>query len=256
MEPKIIGTVMPVLELNMQPGDKVFAESGQLVPSFDDLGQDEATGPGRPVVSPDGGEVLQRDQGPKGIGRGPRKVLGEGVHVDEGVRDTLLLQQLPDRRHHGEEGDPAGDQQLRCRCRLGDGGDRELRRRTRVGADGVGERALHRMAVDRDRAPVDQIPALGQMGAQRDDQGVRIRRRAVNRPRRLLAAVGVGDGVGDGPGSPKERPKASELAKKKLLTIPASDSTNWPVRARSKAAAGSRGSFRRWAVAFPNPAGM
>src|SRR5258708_14033979 len=30
METKIIGTVMPVLELNMQPGDKVFAESGQL----------------------------------------------------------------------------------------------------------------------------------------------------------------------------------------------------------------------------------
>src|ERR1051326_8529584 len=30
MEPKVIGTVMPVLELNMQPGDKVFAESGQL----------------------------------------------------------------------------------------------------------------------------------------------------------------------------------------------------------------------------------
>ena len=30
MEPKIIGTVLPVLELSMQPGDKVFAESGQL----------------------------------------------------------------------------------------------------------------------------------------------------------------------------------------------------------------------------------
>ena len=30
MEPKIVGTVMPVLELNMQPGEKVFAESGQL----------------------------------------------------------------------------------------------------------------------------------------------------------------------------------------------------------------------------------
>src|SRR5438105_7118351 len=30
MDPKIIGTVLPVLELNMQPGDKVFAESGQL----------------------------------------------------------------------------------------------------------------------------------------------------------------------------------------------------------------------------------
>jgi uncharacterized protein (TIGR00266 family) len=30
LEPKIIGTVLPVLELSMQPGDKVFAESGQL----------------------------------------------------------------------------------------------------------------------------------------------------------------------------------------------------------------------------------
>ena len=30
MEPKIVGTVMPVLELNMQPGDRVFSESGQL----------------------------------------------------------------------------------------------------------------------------------------------------------------------------------------------------------------------------------
>src|SRR5258706_5150398 len=30
MDPKIVGTVMPVLELNMQPGEKVFAESGQL----------------------------------------------------------------------------------------------------------------------------------------------------------------------------------------------------------------------------------
>src|ERR1700704_6862459 len=30
MESKIVGTVMPVLELSRQPGDKVFAESGQL----------------------------------------------------------------------------------------------------------------------------------------------------------------------------------------------------------------------------------
>ena len=30
MDPKIVGTVMPVLELNMQPNEKVFAESGQL----------------------------------------------------------------------------------------------------------------------------------------------------------------------------------------------------------------------------------
>src|SRR5438105_8383452 len=29
MESKIVGTVMPVLEMSMQPGDKVFAESGQ-----------------------------------------------------------------------------------------------------------------------------------------------------------------------------------------------------------------------------------
>src|SRR2546427_7124405 len=30
MDSKIVGTVMPVLELSMQPNDKVFAESGQL----------------------------------------------------------------------------------------------------------------------------------------------------------------------------------------------------------------------------------
>src|SRR5690349_25006936 len=30
MESKIVGTTMPVLELSMQPNDKVFAESGEL----------------------------------------------------------------------------------------------------------------------------------------------------------------------------------------------------------------------------------
>src|SRR5437899_12492430 len=30
MESKIVGTVMPVLELSMQPNDKIFAESGEL----------------------------------------------------------------------------------------------------------------------------------------------------------------------------------------------------------------------------------
>src|SRR5947208_14264942 len=30
METKIVGTLMPVLELNMQPNEKVFAESGEL----------------------------------------------------------------------------------------------------------------------------------------------------------------------------------------------------------------------------------
>src|ERR1700688_2321047 len=30
MESKIVGTVLPVLELSMKPNDKVFAESGEL----------------------------------------------------------------------------------------------------------------------------------------------------------------------------------------------------------------------------------
>src|ERR1700737_4656374 len=30
MDSKIVGTVMPVLELNMQPNERVFAESGEL----------------------------------------------------------------------------------------------------------------------------------------------------------------------------------------------------------------------------------
>ena len=62
------------------------------------------------------------------------------------------------------------------------------------GADRERERALHRVPVDRDRAPVDQVPALRQVRAQRHDAacrgstGERLHRRG-----RLLAAGGVGD---------------------------------------------------------------
>ncbi len=56
--------------------------------------------------------------------------------------------------------------------------DHELRRRARVRADRERERALHRMPVDRDRAPVDEVPALRQVRLERDDQRVRVRRRA------------------------------------------------------------------------------
>src|SRR5437763_8721486 len=30
MDPRVVGTGMPVLDMNMQPNEKVFAESGQL----------------------------------------------------------------------------------------------------------------------------------------------------------------------------------------------------------------------------------
>ena len=78
---------------------------------------------------------------------------------------------------------PARDQQLRRGRGRRDVRHLELRRRPRVRADGVGERALHRVAVDRDRAPVDQVPALGQVRPQRHDQRVRVGRRAADRAR-------------------------------------------------------------------------
>ena len=62
-----------------------------------------------------------------------------------------------------------------------------------VRADGEGEEPAHRVAVDRDRAPVDEVPALRHL-LQRHDQRVRVARRPVQRPRRDLVAGGVGDG--------------------------------------------------------------
>ncbi len=72
-------------------------------------------------------------------------------------------------------------------------GTLELGRRPGVRSHRVRERPLHRVAVDRDRSPVDQVPALGQVGSQRHDQRVRIRRRAAHRAGRLLLAPGIGD---------------------------------------------------------------
>ena len=103
---------------------------------------------------------------------------------DQRPRDQHPQREQADRGHHRQEHHPARDQQLR---RLRAGGHlrhRELRRRPRVGADGIRERALHRMAVDRDRAPVDQVPALRQMRAQRHDQRVGIGGRPLDRRRR------------------------------------------------------------------------
>ena len=50
------------------------------------------------------------------------------------------------------------------------------------------------MAVDRDRAPVDEVPALGQVRLERDDQRVGVGRRPPRRRGRDLLAVLVGDG--------------------------------------------------------------
>ncbi len=77
-------------------------------------------------------------------------------------------------------------------ARRRDARDLELGRRSRVRAHRVGERPRNRMAVDRDRPPVDQVPALREVGPQRHDQRVRVGRRAADRSGRLLPAGGVG----------------------------------------------------------------
>ena len=109
-----------------------------------------------------------------------------------GRRDRDPQHEEADRAHHRQEHHPAGCDQARRRRRLGDRRDRELRRRAGVRPDREGEGAAHRMAVDRDRAPVDEVPALGDT-VERHDQRVGIGRRAVQRPGGLLVAVGVGD---------------------------------------------------------------
>ncbi len=108
-------------------------------------------------------------------------------------RDEDAKHEQADRAHHREEHHPPRDQQPQRGRRPGDARDRELRRGPRVRADRVGERALYRVTVDRDRSPIDQIPALRQTRTQRHDQRVRVRRRAVHRTRRLLPPGGVGD---------------------------------------------------------------
>ena len=97
-----------------------------------------------------------------------------------------------DRRHHEHEHRPARDQQLRGGGGRRDVRDPELGRRSRIRSDRVGEEPIDRVTVDRDRAPVDQVPPLGQIRPQRHHQRVGIRRRAVDGRGRLLAPVDVG----------------------------------------------------------------
>src|SRR5581483_1880676 len=54
------------------------------------------------------------------------------------------------------------------------------------------ERPLHRVPVDRDGAPVDEVPPLRHL-FQRYEQRVRVRGRPAHRPDRLGAGVDVGD---------------------------------------------------------------
>ena len=110
-----------------------------------------------------------------------------------GSGDQHAEHEQADRAHHRQEHHPPRDQQVQRGRRPGDARDRELRRRPRVRPDRIGERALHRVAVDRDRPPVDQIPALGQVRSQRDHERVRVGRRAAHRGGRLLVAGRVGD---------------------------------------------------------------
>ena len=65
---------------------------------------------------------------------------------------------------------PARDEQRGRGRGLGDVRDHELRVGPGVRPDRELERALHRMAVDRDRPPVDEVPPLRQVRAQRHDQ--------------------------------------------------------------------------------------
>ena len=74
-----------------------------------------------------------------------------------------------------------------------DARDRELRRRAGVRADRVGEGSLDGMAVDRDRPPVDQVPALGQVAGAAARPACRDCGRALRRAGRLLVGLGVGD---------------------------------------------------------------
>src|SRR5437764_860082 len=81
----------------------------------------------------------------------------------ERPRDGDAQDEEPDRRHHAQERHPARNEQPRCGGGLRDLRDRELRRRPGVGPDGERERSLHRVPVDGDGAPVDEVPALAQL---------------------------------------------------------------------------------------------
>ena len=91
-----------------------------------------------------------------------RRTAGRAMNRRRTIRPIELITVRKD--------EPLRDDQLGRRRRPGYVGDRELRRRARVRPDGERERALHRMSVDRDRAPVDEVPALRQLRLQLDDR--------------------------------------------------------------------------------------
>ena len=105
-------------------------------------------------------------------------------------RDRDPQEEEADRRHDREEGEPARSHQLGRRGGFRDGRDHELRRRSRVRSDGEREGAPHRVAVDRDHPPVDEVPAFGEPLHWRD-QRVRVRGRAAGRTGGLPVAGGV-----------------------------------------------------------------
>ena len=93
--------------------------------------------------------------------------------------------------HDGEERQPAEGQQPGRGRRLSQRRDRELRRRTGVGPYREGERTPHGVAIHRDDAPEDEVPASGQP-LDRDDELVRVGLRPRGGPAGDLVSVGVG----------------------------------------------------------------
>jgi hypothetical protein len=173
------------------------------------------------VASAEGGGVQERDDRAEVEGRAQRELSRCDVDVDrdrdqpqrgrqeERYRDRAQVRPVdapdhrprdaepqheePDRRHDREEGDRARGDQPRSGRGLADRRDHELGLRALVRPDGERERASDRVAVDGDDAPVDEVPALGDL-LQRHDERVRIGRRARRAAVRHLVPVLVGDG--------------------------------------------------------------
>ena len=171
------------------------------------------------VAAPERGHAEQRDERPDVEGRPQRVDRGRDVEVD-GDREQAEHRGDRERDRDGAQarprdppGDRPGDREPHARTgrsrssRSGTSTQRATRsgvrrRRARamcgtrncgagpgVRADREGERALHRMPVDRDGPPVDEVPALRQVRAERHDERVGVRRRAARRAGRLLVAV-------------------------------------------------------------------
>ncbi len=155
---------------------------------------------GKPTQRVDRGRLFEvgrhRDQSEdRGDGEGDRdRAKARSGAPDTRPRDRQPHREQSDRGHHGQEHEPLEDHELWRRRRARYVRDHELRSGPRVGADREREGALDRVAVDRDRPPVDEVPALGQVRLERDDQGVRVGSRPTWRCSRYLLAVLVGDG--------------------------------------------------------------